>query len=199
MSTEVLPMTSGHLSFNFQHSPLSSGNEVSYFQFSFMIYVCQLRSRLSEVTQINQIKQVSVITASRAQRRQRHSQFVHTHVSFRTFCLLERLEKMFWKIQADGHDVKCSGLFKRLKQTTVILSSIQCLFRQYCHVTGQLYINRLPQCSKLDESDDTATLYRSERTVTHCTQQLYRSERTVTHCTQQLYRSVSVQNYKHEY
>jgi len=58
-----------------------------------MIYVCQLRSGLSEVTQIKQIKQVSIITASRAQRRQRHSQFVDTHISCRTLCLLERLEE----------------------------------------------------------------------------------------------------------
>jgi len=29
-----------------------------------------------------------------AQRRQRHSQFVDTHIKFRTFCLLERLEEI---------------------------------------------------------------------------------------------------------
>ena len=58
-----------------------------------MISVCQLRSRLSEVTQINKTKQVSLITANRTQRRQRHLEFVHTHVSFRAFCLLERLKE----------------------------------------------------------------------------------------------------------
>ena len=86
-------MTSGHLPFHFQSSTLFSGNKVSYFQFSFTIYVCQLRSGISEVTQINQTKPVSAITANRAQGRQRHSQFVDTHVSCRTLCLLERSEE----------------------------------------------------------------------------------------------------------
>jgi len=47
--------------------------------------------------QISQTQQLSVITANSAQRRQRHSQFVDTHIKFRTFCLLERLEEICLK------------------------------------------------------------------------------------------------------